>query len=346
MKNISVKALVCLFILLFSLTAVLAGCGGDKKPAAPATTPQASPGVTLRLGYTHNADEFSSIHLVAVKFQQLLKDKGVDVKLFPASQLGGDRDMHEQMRLGSLDMNICGTATVADKFAKIAVLDLPYLWKDYNHVHKVIDGQVGKALAEDLRNAVGLRVLAFPDSFGFRNVATTKKPVKTLEDMKNLKLRTIGTPTYIGTFKALGAAPVAMGFGEVYTSMQTGVLDGWEHEPPTLYSSKTYEVAKFVAKTDHLYGVLMMLISEKTWAKLNDAQKAAVSKAAQEATEYGRKLAPEKITSMYKALADKGMTVTEVDKTAYAKATQSFKENWVKENKVDDLYKQIVDAAK
>ena len=329
----------CLVVLI-AMSLVLSACGGGQKPAAPQGA--AAPTLTLRLGHTHPADlEASSIHIVAVKFQELLKPQGIDVKLFPGSQLGGDKDMQEQMKLGSLDMDICGTATVADKFPRIGVLDLPYIWKDYNQIHKVVDGPVGKQLADELVKATGLRILAYPDSFGFRDVASTK-PVRSMADLKNLKLRTIGTPTYIGTFKALGAAPVAMGFGEVYTSIQTSVIDGWEHEPPTLLSSKTYEVAKNLTKTNHLYGVLMMIISETTWTKLTDQQRQAISKAAQDAVTYERGVAPAKADQAYKALAEKGMTIIEIDKAPLIAATKVFSEQWVKDTKVEDLYKSIL----
>jgi tripartite ATP-independent transporter DctP family solute receptor len=329
-----------LLILVLGISLVLAGCGGtDKKPAEQAKAPT----LTLRLGHTHAADaETSSIHITALKFAELLKAQGIEVKIFAASQLGGDKDMHEQMRLGSLDMDICGTATVADKYAKIGVLDLPYIWKDYDHVHKVVDGAAGKQLADGLLKETGLRVIAWPDSFGFRDVATATKEVKTLEDIKNLKLRTIGTPTYIGTFKALGAAPVAMGFGEVYTSIQTKVIDGWEHEPPTLYASKTYEICKYLAKTDHLYGVLIMIISEKTWEKLTDQQKQIITKAAQDAVAYERGLVPAKVAQMDKMLTDKGMKINTIDKAPFVEATKAFREQWVKENGVEDIYKQII----
>jgi TRAP-type transport system periplasmic protein len=325
-------------VAMIAISLLLSACGGGQQSA----TQSKAPTLVLRLGHTHPADaEASSIHIVALKFQELLKPQGIDVKLFPGSQLGGDKDMQEQMKLGSLDMDICGTATVADKFARIAVLDLPYVWKDYNQIHKVVDGPVGKQLADELVKATGLRILAYPDSFGFRDVASTK-PVKSLDDLKNLKLRTIGTPTYIGTFKALGAAPVAMGFGEVYTSIQTSVIDGWEHEGPTLYSTKTYEVAKNLTKTNHLYGVLMMIISEKTWEKMNDQQKQAVTKAAQDAVAYERGIAPTKADEAYKALQAKGMNIIEIDKAPLAEATKAFREQWVKENGVEDLYKAII----
>jgi len=257
MKRIFKNMMV--LVTVVSILLSLAGCGGPtaKNPnvasssqAAPieskaAGSNAAAPTLTLKLGHTHNPDnEFSCVHMVSVKFQELLKAQGIDVKIFHSSQLGGDKDMQEQMRLGSLDINVTGTATVSDKYPKIAVLDLPYIWKDFDHMHKVIDGPVGQKLADETYKATGIKILAYPDSYGYRNVATVSKPVKTLEDMKNLKIRVIGTPTYIGTFKAFGASPVAMGFGEVYTSLQTKVLDGWEHEAPTLYTSKTYEVCK------------------------------------------------------------------------------------------------------
>ena len=152
----------------------------------------------------------------------------LDVKLFPNSGLGQSRQVIEAMQLGSgASMHIGGMAEFANFCkAKCGVIGLPFIFKGYDHVQRVLDGPVGAELSKEME-AVGFKVIGYLYSWGYRNVVTAKKEVKTVADLKGLKIRTIPTPVFVGAVNAMGASATPMNFGEVYTSMQSGVLDGY-----------------------------------------------------------------------------------------------------------------------
>ncbi|AQP49977.1 hypothetical protein BW733_03110 [Tessaracoccus flavescens] len=159
------------------------------------------------------------------------------------------------------------------------MVDLPYLWADYDHVHRVLDGAVGDQLADGLREA-GFEVVAWLDSWGYRNVAT-KAPVASADDLKGLKIRTIPTDTYVQTINAMGANATPMAFGEIYTAMETGVLDGLEHSAALVQANKFNEVAGNYTLTRHLFGPVAFVCSTAFMGRLDEDQKAQVLAAAE-----------------------------------------------------------------
>ena len=170
----------------------------------------------------------------------------LDVRLFPNSGLGQSRQVIEAMQLGSgASMHVGGMAEFANFCqARCGVIGLPFIFKGYDHVQRVLDGPVGAALTAELDKA-GFKVLGYLYSWGYRNVVTAKKEIKTVADLKGLKIRTIPTPVFVGAVNAMGASATPMNFGEVYTSMQSGVLDGFEHTASTTLSFKFHEIAKY-----------------------------------------------------------------------------------------------------
>jgi len=329
----------------------LAACGGSTTPATSTNAP-AVPAATqaagapakkyvLRLSHSHPADpDQSSLHIMVLKFQELAAKKTnnqVDVQIFPANQLGEERVVVEGVRMGTIDMMASGTAIWINFAAKLGVLDLPYIFKDFNQFHKVIDGPVGQDLAQHVEQTTGARVLSWFDSFGFRDVATKSKEVKSFEDLKGLKIRVIQTPTYVKTFELLGASPTPMALGEVYTSLQTGVLDGWEHDTPTMVSNKMYEVTKYVAKTEHLFGALVLTVNAKKLDSLPDDIKKAVVEAGKEAGDYARSLAPDKEQGSYKILKDKGIVIDDFDKAPAIEKVRGYWKEYADQVKATDL---------
>ena len=298
--------------------------------------------LTLKFAHVHPADPINAcIHFQALKMRDLLKDKGIDIQVFPASQLGNQRDIEEQMRLGSIDLNSGGTSTFTTLAPKLGIVDMAYIWKDYDYVHKVLDGPIGTELSKTLL-PTKLRVLAYSDSWGFRNVGTTKKRVAKLEDLKNLKIRTIQAPVCIGTLKALGAAPTPMAFGEIYTALQTNVIDGYEHDTPTSHAYNFDEVIKYYALTEHMFGPLIMVISEITWQKLTDEQKRLVEQAAIESAKAERALAPIREKENMEAMRKRGVEIIKIDKQPFINAVQSFNNDFAKQLGAEDIYQKIL----
>ena len=163
----------------------------------------------------------------------------LEARIYAANALGEERAVVEGMELGAgATMHIGGTAIHSNFNKRMGVLDLPFMWRDYDHAHRVLDGKVGQTLAAE-HEKLGLRIIGWQDSWGYRNVVTTRKDVKKPEDLKGLKIRTIQAPTYVAALNAMGANATPMAFGEVYTALQTGVIDGFEHASAVVYTGGT-----------------------------------------------------------------------------------------------------------
>ncbi len=297
----------------------------------------------IKLSHSHQADFASEIHTAAWIFQQWVNENSdtLEVKIYAANALGEEREAYEGMQLGSgATCVISGTAILNNFTQKIGVLDLPFLWKGYDHVHAVLDGETGAMLAGELEKA-GFKVLAWMDSWGYRNVVTSKKEVKTPEDIKGLKLRTIQTPIYVAALNAMGANATPMAFGEVYTAIQIGVLDGFEHGAAVVKAQKMYEVTKYIAMTRHLFGPLVFVYSKAEWEKLSDEEKDVVLQAAVMARDVQRGLAPIREAEAFQFLKDKGMVIHEVDTSTFRENAVAIQNEIAEERGVSDLLELI-----
>ncbi|HQR11490.1 MAG TPA: TRAP transporter substrate-binding protein [Casimicrobiaceae bacterium] len=265
----------------------------------------------------------------------------LEARVYPANQLGEERAVVEGMQLGAgATMHIGGTAIHNNFNKRMGVLDLPFLWHSYEHAHHVLDGKVGETLAAE-HEKLGLKVLGWQDSWGYRNVITTKKEVKKPEDLKGLKIRTIQTPTYVAALNAMGASATPMAFGEVYTSLQTGVLDGFEHSSAVTYTGKFYEVAKYITLTEHLFGPTVTVISKKEWDGYTDKEKQVVAAAARLGQDVNRSLTVQRDAESMDKLRAKGMIINPIDKTQFLKAAGPLQDQLAKTLGAEDLLKTI-----
>src|SRR6185436_2271814 len=171
---------------------------------------------------------------------------------------------------------------------KIQVLDFPFLWRDYAQVHATLAGPLGKEAADYLEAAARIRPLAWCDSFGFRQVITRSKPITEPGQLAGLKVRTIQSPIYVKAVELMGASPTPMAFGEIYTSLQTGVIDGFEHDASTTLQMRFYEVAHYMVRTSHIAGVLGIFASVASLARLPPGLRAVLEEAAGEAARQQR----------------------------------------------------------
>ena len=265
----------------------------------------------------------------------------IEVKVFPASQLGQSREVIEAMRLGSgASGTTGGPAEYASFVKRIGVLGLPFVWKSYDHAIAVLDGPVGKELDADMEKA-GFKVLSWAVSWGYRNVVTAKKEVKTAADLKGLKIRTIPTKVFVAAINAMGANATPMNFGEIYTSLQSGVLDGYEHTAATTVSFKLNEVACCIAMTRHLMDPTVLVFSLAEWKKFSPAEQAVMQKGAQEAAAIVRKMAPEKEAESLATVKKLGMKVVEIDTAPLQKAALAAQDELAKEFGAEGLLAQI-----
>jgi len=280
---------------------------------------------------------------LAVEFQDRANaaQNTVEVKVFPASQLGQTREVIEAMRLGSGAAGTTGgPAEYASFVRRLGVLGLPFLWKSYEHALAVLDGPVGKELDQDMEKA-GFKTLSWAVSWGYRNVITSKKEVKQAADLKGLKIRTIPTKVFVAAINSMGANATPMNFGEIYTSLQSGVLDGYEHTAATTISFKMYEVACCMALTKHLMDPTFLVFSLAEWKKLSPAVQAALQKAANEAAKVVREMAPQREGEALAEVKRLGMKINEIDTAPLVKASLKAQDELAKEFGAEKLLEQI-----
>jgi len=298
----------------------------------------------LRLGSHLAADH--SVVKTAEKLAQIVSAKSggkIEIRVFPNATIGDQRALIEGMQFGSIDMAIADAGLISNFAPRWGICDLPYVWKNYKHVRKVLDGEVGKSLQADLLSK-GVRSLGWMDS-GFRNVFINKE-AKSLKDFKGLKLRVPESPVFVKTFQAMGVNPTVIPWGEVYTSVQTKVVDGFEQPAEGAYTAKMYEVTKYLIMTQHLYTALSINISETVWKTLTDDQRKIIADSAVEASAYGRALAEELDTAALNNLVAKGMKRVEVNQAEFQAAVVPVWKEYGEKYGATDLIQKIVDAGK
>jgi tripartite ATP-independent transporter DctP family solute receptor len=290
---------------------------------ALALTPAVAQDVTtIKFGFSSVADLENDNGAAALLFKHYVESHSDDlvVEVHGSSALGSDADVIQALQLGAgATMYVGGTATFNTFIAKVGVLDLPFMWKDYAHAARALDGELGEALKADFE-AAGFKVLGYGFSWGYRNVVTKGVPITSPGDVGGLKLRTIQSPIYVAALNAMGANATPMSFNEVYTALQTGVLDGFEHAASMVYSAKLYEVSDHLALTRHLFGPTVMTYSLPLWNQLTPEQQTFVQDAADFALEVARAMAPGREQEALEKLVAEGMTITEVDTSDFVAA--------------------------
>lgn len=242
----------------------------------------------------------------------------IEVQVFPAAQLGSERDMVEGLQLGSLEMTLTSTGPMGNFVPQVKLFNLPFLFKDRESCYRVLDGEIGQMIADKFVK-VGIRSLGWYEN-GFRNITNSKRPINAPGDMEGLKIRVMEDDVFILTMKALGASPTPMAFGELYTALEQGVVDAQENPLAVIHSSRFFEVQKYLAMTGHFYSPAVMLISEITWQTLSPEHQKIIADAAAKAKEYERELSLKADQELEQALADEGMVVTHPDKEPFVNA--------------------------
>lgn len=290
--------------------------------AAASLTPALAQEVTIKFGFSSTADLENDNGAAALLFKHYVESHSDDiaVEVHGSSALGSDADVIQALQLGAgATMYLGGTATFNTFIPKVGVLDLPFLWEDYAHVASALDGEVGTALEADFETA-GFKVLGYGFSWGYRNVVTKGVAITEPEHVSGLKLRTIQSPIYVAALNAMGANATPMSFNEVYTALQTGVLDGFEHAASMTYSAKLYEVSDHLALTRHLFGPTVMTYSLPLWNQLSAEQQTLIQEAADFSLNVARAMAPGREQEALHKLAAEGMTITEVDTSEFVAA--------------------------
>lgn len=242
----------------------------------------------------------------------------VEVQLFPNRQLGDDKEILEGLQFGTIDMGIITNAVVANLEPTYQLVDLPFLFGSAEQAHAVLDGEVGQQLAANLRDD-GVISLGAAEG-GFRNMINNTRPVRTPEDVQGVKYRTMQNPVFIEMFSSLGGSPVPMAWGEVFTAMQQGTVDGLEIPTSVVNSNNYADVTKYLSFTRHTYSAIHLLMSERSFDRLPEDVRQAVMDAGETAIAQQRQTVAAAEADVVAALKDKGMEVNEIEDVAAFRA--------------------------
>jgi tripartite ATP-independent transporter DctP family solute receptor len=284
--------------------------------------------------------------VMAVKFMSDIisrKTGGKDsIKVYTGTALGGEKDTIEQTKIGALDLVRINVAPMNNICPETMVPTMPFLFRSKEHMRKVLDGPVGDEILKACE-AQGFVGLAFYDS-GSRSLYTVKKPVKTLADAKGMKIRVQQSDLWVALLQAMGANATPMPYGEVYTALKTGLVDGAENNWPSYDTSKHFEVAKYYSLTEHSMAPEMLLMSRKVWDTLTPEQQKIFREAAKESVPYMRKLWDEKEQKSHDTVVKGGAQVIEVDKKSFQDAMKPVYDKFIVDAKLKDMVRRVQDT--
>ncbi len=283
--------------------------------------PNVKPYLTFKVGTEHNKTSFFYTGLQ--RFKELVElgtNGGVQVQIYDSAALGSEGEMSEGVAMGTVEACLVGSSSIAKLIPGFNVFSLPYLFTNNAHVDAVFDSQIGQQFKDQLLEKKKVVMLDYWES-GFRHYLNSKRPVNSPEDMKGLLIRIPNNPIQAATLKALGASSSTLAFNEVYMACANHVVDGQEGPVFAIVDSNMYEVQKYMVLDGHIYTVMGLLMSAKTFNKLTPADKAVVLKAAHDSATYEKQLIRDNEKEMVKFLQSKGMIVNEnPDKKAWQDA--------------------------
>jgi tripartite ATP-independent transporter DctP family solute receptor len=265
----------------------------------------------------------------------------LSIQMYPSMQLGGEKEAIEQAQVGAIQFARVSVGALGPVVDDLNVFNLPFLFRDTQHMEKVIDGPIGQSLLDKVTNNPNshLVALCFMDA-GARNMYDTKHPITSIADLKGMKVRVMGNPMFVEMMNDLGGNGVPMGYDQVFSALQTGVIDGAENNPPSYVFDNHYQVAKYYTLTEHLIVPEMLVFSRPTWDKLSKDDQALLRKLSREAQFEERTLWQAKEKDAFARMEKAGIKVVHIaDKTPFQ---QAVKPVWDKYGaKYADLIKQI-----
>ena len=299
------KTVVALALGVFGVGSALAAVTGRLGHAMPDSHPQAASMnkfVELAAKYTNN---------------------NVQLKAFHNAVLGSDEKQLQGVQAGTQEFYIGTLAPLSTRIKEVQVWDLPFLFANTKEVYALLDGASSKKIFQKLEGS-GLHGLMWT-GMGFRNLSNSKRSVTKLDEISGLKLRVMANPVALETWKTLGSNAVPMAFSEVFTALEIKAIDGQENPLLHMWANKMQEVQKFISLTNHVYTPVALVVSQKFWDKLSDADKAGIQKAADEARLYQRQLLDEGDKDVIKKFRDAGVQVDEVPPAELAKIRDKVK---------------------
>ena len=336
MKGLSVKIL-SMFLAVLIVLAV--GCNNASAPnnqqGNDSQKGDAKDVRTIQVGHVNPSKEDDQFQKYGTLFKKNLEEisggKFV-VEVMGDAQLGGDRDMMEGLQMGTLDMGLISNFTVGLFSPVYQVFNLPYLFETTDQASAIFDDkEIMKPLTEELYKSCNIQLLSMTDG-GFRYMLNNKRPIKTVEDMKGLKMRLPETPTYVDSFKVWGANPTTMAYTETFAAVQQGTVDGLEIPLGSILSSGYHEINKYLSMTEHFYLPVAVMVSKNVWDSLSDEEKAWFNEAAEKTTAEHRVFMEGIQANYLEEIKKSGIEVNDVnDKSEFRKAAQPVYDKYISE---------------
>jgi tripartite ATP-independent transporter DctP family solute receptor len=277
-----------------------------------------------RLKLAHEVAEDSTQHAAAKRFAELVKERtggAVAITVYPNSGLGPAQQALNLMRGGSIEIIQSGSTTFNGLVGETAALELPFLFRDSEHAYHVLDGEIGQSILDKL-DPHGVKGLAFLEN-GWREVTNNRRPVRSHEDIKGLKIRTTPNPFHIRAFELLGANPVPLAYAELYSALETGAVDAQEHPLPVLWAGKFYEVQKYLTLTHHAYSPLLLVMNKPKFEGLPAEYQKVLVETAREVAGYQRDLNAKQAAEIIAGVKEAGMEVIEqIDTTGFRQVVE------------------------
>lgn len=317
----TVKKILSVLLIAMLILAV-AGCSANDEAAQ-----EGPKEVTMRIAHTLAPDSHYNKGLE--KYKELVESKSngaIKVELFHSAQLGSERDAIEGISMGTIEATLVSTAPLANFSKKFMVFDLPFIIQDRSTAFAAMDGEMGKNMMASLDDK-GIKGLGFWEN-GFRMLTNSKRAIESPKDIAGLKIRLMENPVHVETFKVLGAQPVPMPFGELFTALQQKTVDGQENPLVIIDTSKFYEVQDYLALTGHFYSPAAFLVSKSFYEELSSDMQKVVMEAEKEARDWQRQYCIDLEKDLVSKLKEKGMTITEPDKKALQEATKPVYEKF------------------
>ncbi|KUO73057.1 MAG: hypothetical protein APF77_20515 [Clostridia bacterium BRH_c25] len=322
------KKLIAILLMVTLVLSLAIGCAKKEEAAAPTTSdaPAAEEKkITIKLGHVEAEDR--STHKAAVEFEKYVEQQSegkVDIEIYPNGQLGGDRQMTEAVALGTLHMTLPTTSVLTTYDPKFGVLDMPFLFKNEQAGFKALDNEIGAEFNEILES-VGIYNFGYNYN-GARHMSNSKHPINEPKDLKGIKMRVQESPVFIDLFKSLGANPTPMSFGEVFTALQQGTVDGQENAASLVYAMKFHEAQKYYSLTGHTYSFLAVMINDKFYKGLpQDIQQIVADGAKKYLIDYQRDMEINDDSVYMEKLKADGMQINEITPENHEKFVEAVK---------------------
>lgn len=294
------------------------------------------------LKLAHGLDPSHPVHKAMVYMAERLEEKSggkLTMTIYPSGQLGSEQQCVELLQIGSLAITKVSAAVMESFTENFQVLGLPYIFRSAEHSFHVLDGEIGKELLTSTEQ-YNIRGLCFYDA-GARSFYTIDKPVANPDDLKGLKIRVMKSQTAMSLVKAMGGSPTPISWGELYTALQSGVVDGAENNPPSFYTSRHYEVCKNYILNEHTRVPDVMIISTVVWNSLSEEEQQWLQEAANESVVAERKYWAESEIESLRKVQEAGVTVTYPDKEPFAAKVQDLLKGYESKPELYDLIQRI-----